>query len=186
MLVSQGPCKEVIHKDGQVDLFEFPVPKLHPLDGGKYILTWHIIITKDPETSWVNVGIYRGMLQDKNSIGVLLASYAHWGAHAAKYRAMGKPMPVAACIGVDLVTMFVSTSASPFGASEYDVIGAVRGEPLELVEAETVDLEVPASAEIVLGGEISLDPATFRPEVPFGNIREIIQALEPNCARYLK
>lgn len=85
-----------------------------------------------------------------------------------------------------MATMFVSTSASPFGVSEYDVIGAVRGEPLELVKAETVDLEVPASAEIVLEGEISLDPAIFRPEGPFGNIRDIIQALELNCARYLK
>lgn len=168
ILVSTGPCKEVIHKGAEVNLLEFPVPKLHPLDGGRYILTWHIIVTKDPETGWVNAGTYRGMLLDKNSIGVLMQWPAHWSMHAAKYKAMGKPMPVAACIGVDMVTMMVSTTPSPFGVSEYDIAGAINNEPMELVKAETVDLEVPSGAEIVLEGEISLDPATFRLEGPFG------------------
>lgn len=168
VIVSTGPCKEVIHRGQDVNLLEFPVPKLHPLDGGRYILTWHAFITKDPETGWVNVGTYRGMLLDKNSIGVLLTWSTNWGAHALKYRALGKPMPAAACIGVDMITMMASTTPSPYGVCEYEVAGAIRNEPLELVRAETVDLEVPANAEIVLEGEISLDPSTYKPEGPFG------------------
>jgi len=194
ILVSTGPCKEVVHKDGQVDLLEFPVPKLHPMDGGRYILTWHIIVTKDPETGWVNVGTYRGMLLDKNSIGVLMEWPAHWSLHASKYKAMGKPMPVAVCIGVDLITMMVSTTPCPVGASEYEIAGAVRNDPMELVKAETVDLEVPASAEIVLEGEISLDPSTFRLEGPFGEYpghytglgAELRHVFKVNCVTHRK
>ncbi len=194
ILVAGGPCKEVVHRGEQVDLLEFPVPKLHPLDGGRYILTWHIIVTKDPETGWVNVGTYRGMLLDRNSIGVLMQWPAHWSLHASKYKAMGKPMPAAVCIGVDLITMMVSTTSCPAGANEYEIAGAIRNDPMELVKAETVDLEVPASAEIVLEGEISLDPSTFRPEGPFGEYpghytglgAELRHVFKVNCVTHRK
>lgn len=167
-LVSNGPCKEIIHKGKDVNLLEFPVPKLHPKDGGRYILTWSTIITKDPDSDWTNLGTYRGMVLDKNSIGMLYVPYQHWGNHGEKYRKMNKPMPMAVAIGVDPVIMFLSTTQCPFNLTEYDVAGGIRLEPVELVKAETVDIAVPAGAEIVLEGEMSFDPLTFRMEGPFG------------------
>ena len=168
VLVSTGPCKEIIHRGKDVNLLEFPVPKLHPHDGGRYILTWYVMVTKDPETGWVNCGTYRGMVIDKNTIGMNYHTQTHWSVHGGKYREMGKPMPMAAAIGVDPVLMYAATSPQPFGICEYDIAGGVRQQPLELGQCETVDLAVPASAEIILEGEMSLDPSTFKPEGPFG------------------
>lgn len=168
ILVSSGPCKEIIHKGKDVNLLEFPAPKLHPRDGGRYILTWYVMVTKDPDTGWVNCGTYRGMVIDKNSIGMNYHTQTHWSVHGGKYRDIRKPMPMAAAIGVDSVLMYASTTPQPYGISEYDIAGGLRKEPMELVKCETVDLEVPAGAEIVIEGEMSLDPSTFKPEGPFG------------------
>lgn len=192
MLLSTSPCKEVIKKGNEVNLFDFPTPKLHPKDGGRYILTCHLVITKDPETGWVNVGTYRGMMLDKNSIGMLYTVTQHWGQHGTKYRDMGKPMPIAVAIGVEPVTWMISISSCPEGVNEYDMIGAIRQEPLELVKCETIDMEVPAAAEIVLEGEMSFDPKDFRLEGPFGEYPGHYTALgaEPrpvfkvNCVTY--
>lgn len=168
MLVSSAPCKEVIHKGKDINLLEFPAPKLHPRDGGRYIITWYVMVTKDPETGWVNCGTYRGQVLDSNSIGLNYHTQTHWSVHGEKYWDLRKPMPVAAAIGVDSTLMYSSTTPQPFGISEYEISGGLRKEPLELVKCETVDLEVPAGAEIIIEGEVSLDPATFRPEGPFG------------------
>lgn len=186
VLVSSGPCKEVIHKDREVDLLEFPVPRIHPLDGGRYILTWAMVITKDPETGWVNAGVYRGMVLDKNSIGVLYQKNQHWALHGAKYAKMGKPMPVAAVIGPEPVIMMTASTKCPPNISEYDIAGAIRQEPFELVKCETVDLEVPAAAEIVLEGEMSLDPSTFRLEGPFGEYPGHYTSLGPELRPVFK
>ncbi|MDO8720774.1 MAG: UbiD family decarboxylase [Syntrophales bacterium] len=168
MLISHGSCKEFIEKGDKVDLFEFPVPKIHGKDGGRYIMSWHTVITKDPETGWVNLGTYRGMVHDRNSIGVIHYPTQHWAFHGRKYKAMGRSMPMAVAIGLEPVTMMVSSTPFPAGVNEYDMIGAIRGEPLELVKCETVDLEVPAEAEIILEGELLLEPEYFKPEGPFG------------------
>jgi len=166
--VKNGPVKENILKGAEINLYEFPVPIWHCLDGGRYINTWCGIVTKDPETGWVNVGAYRGMLVDKDKIGVLIVPAQHWGQHFAKYKAMGKPMPVACVFGWDETMMFAAGSMVPSGVSEWDVIGKLRGEPVELVKCETIDLEVPATAEMVIEGYISADPDTFIMEGPFG------------------
>lgn len=165
--VDNGPVKENIVKDN-INLYEFPVPKWHPLDGGRYINTWCGVVTKDPETGWVNVGLYRGMIVDRDKIGVLLVPSQHWGIHFSKYARMGKPMPVAVVYGWDPTMCFAAGSMLPTEVSEWDVIGALRGEPAELVKCETVDLQVPATAEIVVEGYISPDPKTYQMEGPFG------------------
>ena len=167
-VVGTGPCKEVIEKGDRVDLLEFPVPKIHSLDGGRYILTWCLVVTKDPESGWVNVGVYRGMVLDKRSIAVLYMPFQHWGLQGRKYRQEGRSMPVAAVIGVEPITNWVAATSVPSNVCEYDIAGGIRGEPLELVSCETVDIPVPSTAEIVIEGEMSFDPADFRPEGPFG------------------
>lgn len=166
--VQTGPVKENVLVGDDVDLRQFPAPFWHKLDGGRYINTFGGVVTKDPESGWVNVGNYRMMVHDKNSTGITVITGQHNWMHFRKWRSLGKPMPAAVVIGWDPVLPFTAASAQPAGVCEYDVMGALRGRPVELVRCETVDLEVPATAEIVLEGEISTDFNDFRLEGPFG------------------
>src|SRR5580700_4971267 len=94
-IVSTGPVKEVIVKGAGIDQTEFPVPKWHYLEGGRYIHTFSSIVTKDPDTGVTNVGMYRGMIGHKDTAPFLLVKGGqHWGAHFVKWAARGKPMPV--------------------------------------------------------------------------------------------
>ncbi len=167
--VRTGPVKEQIVRGLNVDLTEFPVPKWHHLEGGRYINTFAGIVTRDPDTRVQNVGIYRGMIGRRNTIpSLLIKGGQHWGQHFLKYASRGEPMPVACVIGWDPILGFLAGSPIPAGVCEYEGMGAYRGEPAELVRCETVDLEVPASAEIVIEGLIHDDPATDELEGPFG------------------
>lgn len=172
VMVSTGPVKENIVKGKDVDLFQFPAPKWRVLDGGRYINTFCAVVTRDPETGQLNAGLYRGMVSGKDKIGVLIVPYQHWGVHFEKYQQMGKPMPVAVVYGGDDSLVCAAALPHPHPESnEYEVSGGLREQPLELVKCETSDLEVPASAEIVVEGSISPDPATFQMEGPFGEWR---------------
>lgn len=164
--VKTGPCKENIQKGDQVDLFRLPVPLWQEGDGGRYLGTWHGVITKDPETGWTNGGMYRVMIHDPKTLGILIARDQHIGLHYEKYRKMNEGMPVAIVIGMDPVLPLTFLAPLPSQKEEYDIAGGVRGEAIDLVKCETVDLEVPASAEIVIEGEIY--PDDRKVEGPFG------------------
>ncbi len=167
--VRTGPVKDVVVRGDAVDLTELPVPRWGFRDGGRYIHTFSGIVTRDPDTRVMNVGIYRGMIGRKDTTPMLLIKGGqHWGQHFLKYASRGEPMPVACVIGWDPIMPFLAGSPIPTGVCEWDVMGAYRGEPAELVRCETVDLEVPATAEIVIEGHISDDPATWEMEGPFG------------------
>ena len=169
VVVRTGPVKDVILRGDAVDQLEFPVPRWQYLEGGRYIHTFSGIVTRDPETRVMNVGIYRGMVGTRNTTPFLLIKGGqHWGNHFVKWADRSEPMPVACVIGWDPMMPFLAGSPIPAGVCEWDVMGAYRGEPAELVRCETVDLEVPASAEIVLEGYISDDPGTYEKEGPFG------------------
>jgi 4-hydroxy-3-polyprenylbenzoate decarboxylase len=166
--VKDGPIKENIIRGADIDLFQFPVPKWHYLDGGRYINTFCGVVTKDPETGIRNVGLYRGMILDKDEIGVLLVPGQGWGVHYLKYQELKKPMPVAVVYGYDEALVFNAAAPLPRDLDEYKVTGALRQEPVELIKCETVDLDVPAEAEIVVEGYISPDPKDYKMEGPFG------------------
>jgi UbiD family decarboxylase len=169
VIVRTGPVKDHVLRGADVDQTLFPVPKWHYREGGRYIHTFSCMVTRDPDTRVMNVGIYRGMIGRKDTSPMLLVKGGqHWGAHFVKYAERGEPMPVACVIGWDPIMPFLAGSPVPAGVCEWDVMGAYRGEPAELVRAETVDLEVPATAEIVVEGVISDDPATWELEGPFG------------------
>ncbi len=168
VLVKTGPVKQNILKGDDVDLFQFPAPKWHPLDGGRYINTLCGVVTRDPDTGGQNVGLYRGKVSGRNKIGVLLIPRQHWGQHYLKYQQRDQAMPVAIAYGWDPVLPFVASAPLSHPPFEYETMGAVRQEPVELVRCETVNLEVPASAEIVVEGTISPDPSTYEIEGPFG------------------
>lgn len=169
VVVKTGPVKENIVKGDDVDLYQFPAPKWQYRDGGRYIGTCDGVILKDPETGWQNVGLYRRMVHDKNHTGItIIHGQQNWMIWR-KYKDRGaKTMPVAVACGWDPVLPMMACAYQPPQVSEYDMMGAIRQEPVELVKCETSELEVPASAEIVLEGEISLDFNTFRYEGPFG------------------
>ncbi|MBI2848670.1 MAG: UbiD family decarboxylase [Chloroflexi bacterium] len=167
ILVSHGPCKENIQIGDEVDLEKFPIPLIHGGDGGRYIGTWHTIATKDPDTGWVNWGMYRLMLHDKKSMGTRINPYQHIGLmYYQKFEPRNKPMEFAISIGTDPVCALVSALSYNPGINEADIAGGIRGEPVELVRCETVDLAVPATAEIVLEGEVQ--PYERKLEGPFG------------------
>jgi UbiD family decarboxylase len=161
-----GPCKENKYFGKDVNILKFPVPWWTEKDGGRYIGTWNQVITKDPETGWTNVGTYRLMVHEPDVCGIIVSPFQHIGLMYAKYQKLNRPMPVAIAIGSDPVAMFASTAPFPAGVDEWDMAGALRGRPFELVKAETADLEVPAHSEIILEGEIPVSER--RVEGPFG------------------
>ena len=167
--VESGPVKQNILKGGDIDLWEFPAPKWHATDGGRYIDTFCGVVTHDPATDRPNIGLYRGMVLDKAKIGKLLIVTQGWGGHFTKHRDAPSPsaMPVAIAHGWHDVMPFCAGSPFPKHVCEWDMMGAILGRPVELVRCETVDLQVPASAEIVVEGYIDPDPETFEMEGPF-------------------
>ncbi len=165
--VQTGPVKERIVRGGDVNLYEFPVPFWNRLDGGRYINSFCGVVTRDPQTGALNVGLYRGMVSAENRIPMTIAPSQHIGQHYTKYKSMGREMPIAVVNGWDPALEFTASSGIPRGVCEYDIMGAIRGMPVELVRCETSDLEVPASAEIVLEGFVSPDPDTYEWEGPF-------------------
>ena len=166
VLVSDGPCKENKLFGEDIDVLKFPVPLIHEGDGGRYIGTWHISATKDPDSEWVNWGMYRLMVHDKDTLGGLMVPTQHIGMILNKYEAKNKPMEIAIAIGTEPVTAIIGTCGVPTAINEMDVIGGFRGAPLEVVKCETVDLVAPATSEIVIEGEVL--PNQRMEEGPFG------------------
>lgn len=166
VLVPTGPCKEEVRTGDAVDLRAFPTPIWHERDGGAYIATTAGVITRDPETGLLNMGSYRCMIKDRNTLsmsgGVRTAGGRGnargrgAGDHALMNEAEGKPTPVAIALGMDpYLSLATGTSVPPDdeGLAEFEAAGTWRGAPTELVRCETSDLLVPAQAEIVLEGE---------------------------------
>src|SRR5262252_9126160 len=167
-IVKDGRVKENVVTGKDIDLGQFPVPWWNRLDGGRYLLTYGGCVTKDPETGIMNVGVYRGMVASRNQIPILMWRAQHIGHHFTAWQNGGSAeMPIAVAIGWEPSLAFTGGSPVPKGMCEYDVMGAIRGAPVELVKCETVDLYVPASAEIVIEGYLGLDPKTYAMEGPY-------------------
>jgi 2,5-furandicarboxylate decarboxylase 1 len=165
VLVDSGPVKEVILKGDAVDLFQLPLLTYHELDAGYYV-TCGFTVMKDPDTGVPNAGIYRLMRRDRNTFGIQISETAHGHYIWKKYERAGQPTPMAVFIGHHPAVHLGCLSFSPLEADEFAMAGAMLGRPLELVRCETVPLEVPADAEIVL--ECEIEPHRREPEAPFG------------------
>ncbi|WP_110917462.1 UbiD family decarboxylase [Mycolicibacterium holsaticum] len=165
-IVDTGPVKENVVEGADIDLFQFPAPKWHAVDGGRYIDTFCGVVTEDRVTGRDNVGCYRGQIVARDKIAKLLVPSQGWGGHMQEYQP--EPMPVAVVYGWHDVLGFCAGSPFPKDICEWDMMGALLGRPVELVACETVPLHVPASAEIVVEGFIDPDPATYVMEGPFG------------------
>ncbi len=183
-IVDTGPCKENKMMAEEVDLFKFPVPKFFPMDGGRFFGTAHFVVTKDPESDWVNVGTYRLQLLDKNTLGTQFIKGKHSDIMLKKYQAMGKPMPVAVVVGCDPLMFLMGAARLSAFESEYDLAGSIRGGPIEVVKCETNDLIVPATSEIVVEGEVDADK--FMEEGPFGEYTGYYSGVGTDPRNYIK
>ncbi|HEY8313370.1 MAG TPA: menaquinone biosynthesis decarboxylase [Candidatus Baltobacteraceae bacterium] len=159
--VNRGSCQDVVIENP--DLRDFPVLTTWPLDGGPFI-TLPLVITKDPRTGQPNVGMYRMQVYGARETGM------HWQRHKqgrAHADAWGDRIPVAVAIGADPAITYAATAPLPPVIDEFMFAGLLRGKPVKLVACKTVDLKVPADAEIVLEGFV--ENTDLRVEGPFGD-----------------
>ncbi|HYA70379.1 MAG TPA: UbiD family decarboxylase, partial [Thermoplasmata archaeon] len=172
--IRSAPCQEV--EEDTVDLGRLPILKCWPKDGGRTV-TFPVVITKDPETGESHTGIYRLQQYGPDTLGMHFQVHRVGANNYRKWAAKGERMPVAAVIGTDPATVFAGLAPVPEGISNFVFAGFLRGEPVELVPARTIDLEVPANAEIVLEGYV--DPTERATEGPFGDHTGYYSAPEP-------
>jgi 4-hydroxy-3-polyprenylbenzoate decarboxylase len=165
--VRSGDCQEVVRTEG-FSLFDFPILQCWPQDGGRYI-TWPMVITKNPENGKRNVGCYRMQVFDGRTTGMHWQTQKHGAEHfrSARSKNLTGRMEVAVAIGADPATCLAGILPVPPDLDEFLFSGFLRREPVELVHCKTVDLEVPANAEIVLEGHVDL--GELRTEGPFGD-----------------
>ena len=161
-----APCKQVVQIGKDVDLYSLPFAYIHDCDAGRYI-DYCSQIAVDPDSGWVNWGMYRAQIHTKNKLGVAMFHGQHGPEiFYQKYEAKGKTMPIAYAIGGDPMIFATGAMTVPSGVSEVDWAGAMRREPIELVRAETSEVYVPANAEVIIEGEII--PYERADEGPFG------------------
>ena len=167
-IVKDGPCKEVIRKGADINLNEFPVLHCWPDDGGRYI-TLPMVFSKNPVTGKRNCGMYRMQVYDERTTGMHWQTHKQGAEHYRRLQAEGKEtrMPVAVAIGCDPATIYSAILPLPPDIDEMMIAGFLRSKPVEMVKCETSDIEVPAQAEIVLEGYVTL--GELRREGPFGD-----------------
>ncbi len=166
--VTDGPIKQNVLTKDDIDIYKIPTPKWHTLDGGRYIGTGVITITRDPDTGWVNFGTYRVMIQDKTTLSFYVSPGKHANIMREKYWAKNKSCPVAMCFGQDMLLFGISTLPLPWGMSEYDLAGYIKGKGIEVIVDEETGLPIPATAEIVACGFSPPPEEDSRSEGPFG------------------
>jgi 4-hydroxy-3-polyprenylbenzoate decarboxylase len=163
----------------KVDLDLLPIARHWPRDGGRYAGTADAVITRDPDTGYLNVGTYRMMVQDRQSTGLYLSPGKDARLHIARAWEQGKPLQVAAAWGIDPLYMLVGSQTFPKNVSEYEYAGGIKGGPVPVVKGKTTDLLIPAHAELVVEGEIR--PGGMKGEGPFGEFTGYYGKPEAAC-----
>ncbi|MCC6887643.1 MAG: UbiD family decarboxylase [Hyphomicrobiales bacterium] len=167
--VNDGPLLENVVEGDDVDVQAFPSPLWHEHDGGRYIGTGCAVITKDPDDGTANIGTYRVMVQDRASVSVKINKGKDGRRIMQKYHERGMPCPVA--ISVGQAPSLLMAGLLPIPRPEYEVAGGIQGCPVDVIKSPTTGLPLPASAEIVLEGEIPLfgpNGISLPQEGPFG------------------
>ena len=167
--VDDGPVKENMMVGNDVDLTRFPWPKWHQRDGGPYICAT-AVVTRDPESGYINVGSYRYMLLSKNTMVAHIGSGHHGDVIRKKYWAKGKACPVAISLGQEPALFVTAGTNLSWGVSEYGFAGWMRGAPVEVTKGVVTDLPIPATAEVLLEGEMIAPEQGMEVEGPFGEM----------------
>jgi UbiD family decarboxylase len=168
-LSDYAPCQEVVKRGDEVDLGYLPVPTWTVKHDPAPFFTSPFVITKDPDTGVRNIGTYRMQLKGRNTTGIggfHVGGVQHIAMQIRRYRELGRKMPVAVVVGADPTIGLVSVSRVPYDVDEFAVAGGLRRAPVPIARCQTIDLEVPATAEFVLEGEV--DCSRLEPEGPFG------------------
>ncbi|HMJ30949.1 MAG TPA: UbiD family decarboxylase [Xanthobacteraceae bacterium] len=184
--VTDAPCQEIVITGDALDrdggaLDGLPVPISTPgWDNAPYLSAGHYI-TKDPETGIQNVGNYRGQIKAPRRLGMNPSVELRAGifAHRQKCKARGEPLPCAVVVGCPPVVSYASVQKLPENLDELAVAGALAGGPINVTRARTVDLLVPAEAEIVIEGLINTE--LLEPEAPFGESHGYVNLQEYNA-----
>ena len=166
VIVSSGPCKEVITTGYGVDLTRLPVCWHSERDGGPYVMMG-LQFTRDPELGR-NLAVARMQIHDATTATLLFGAHQHLGIHHRRAVERGEPLPVATVIGSDPYLMLASRTPGALGENEVDLAGGLAGRPVVMIKCETIDVEVPANAEIVIEGLLSADEKRW--EGPFGDM----------------
>jgi 4-hydroxy-3-polyprenylbenzoate decarboxylase len=167
-LVNTGPVFENVIEGDAVNINSFPTPKWHGGDGGNYVGTECVVIVKDPDTDWVNLGTYRVMVHDDKTLGVFIEEGKHGDVIRRKWWAKGKPCPIAISVGQAPILGVVASGASKTGEPEYASAGGRIGRPVDVVPARVTGLPIPADAELVYDGFMPPPEVDSRIEGPFG------------------
>lgn len=163
--VNNAVCQEVVNEGDAINLYDFPHPIYSEGDSGPYISSG-LIFSRDPDTLIQNIGIYRMEVKGRNLLCLDAPNYQHVHVSRLKTQAKNEPFQVAVAIGTDPVLYYASQAKVGYGVDELGIAGGIRNEPVEVTKAKSVDLLVPATAEIVIEGYFL--PDEYLPEGPFG------------------
>jgi 4-hydroxy-3-polyprenylbenzoate decarboxylase len=165
--VDDGPILENIHRDDEIDITQFPAPVWHEKDGGQYIGTADVVITRDPDTGRINAGTYRVQVHGPDTLTVYISPGKDGKIIENKYLDRDEPVPYAVSVGHPVDLFIAANERVPSDVNELAYLGGMRGDPLEVVEGEVTGLPIPAHSELVFEGFIypEDDPVV---EGPFG------------------
>ena len=152
--VANGRAFEHVFTGEEIDLLRLPVPHWNRVDAGRYIGTWHVNISRDPEDATYNLGVYRMQVLGPRRATISTSSKSHLGMHFLKAEALGRPLETAVAIGVSEPLFMAAAAGYPCGKDEYELAGALQQKSVEVVKCHGSDLEVPADAEILIEGFI--------------------------------
>ncbi len=171
-----APCQEVVVTGDEVDVRSLPILRNFELDGGRYV-TAGLQVARDPETGAANVSIHRQLPLGPRHLTVFAPAGRHLRTIIERWNDRGQSAEIAVVIGADPVTQIASQARAPYGVDEFAIAGGMCGEALEMVKCMTIDLEVPANAEIVLEGRIV--PGRLDDDGPFGEYPGTYSAAKP-------
>ena len=153
-VVKNTDRERVIVEGKDINLYALPVPWWSEIDGGRYIGTWHVNVSKDPISRTRNVGVYRMQIVNRNQTTISVSRGSHLGLHIKNAEMLGQNLEMALAIGVNESLVMAGGAAASYGTDEYAIAGALQAKGIELVHCNSIDLEVPAEAEFVLEGVI--------------------------------
>lgn len=165
VMVQHAPVQEIVQTQGDIDLESLPISKHFDTDAGRYISSG-IVVAKDPDTGIYNLSYHRMQLKERGRFGISLHSRGHLWDYFRRAKEKGQDLEIAVIVGCHPAVYLAASSKIGIAEDEYQLAGALMGEPLELTPCKTVGLAVPASAEIVFEGKILA--SEFEDEGPFG------------------
>jgi 4-hydroxy-3-polyprenylbenzoate decarboxylase len=175
----EAPLYENSLTGNKIDLDLLPIPRHWPLDGGRYAGTGDAVITRDPDSGYLNIGTYRMMQQGRYAVGLYLSPGKDARLHITRAWQRGEPIEVAAAWGIDPLFMLVGSQTFAKNVSEYEFAGGIKGQAIPVVRGKTTSLLLPANAELVIEGVIR--PNSVKAEGPFGEFPGYYGRPEAGC-----